>query len=292
MTKQTLAAVAFATLAAILWAATLGTASLLPVGFPTVEVVAGRYIVQLVLLTVVVMPFRGTAMVRTTQPKLHILRGLTMFVMPMTFEFAVHRLGATNAFAALWLGPLFGLAFGRFIGGEPVPRGTVLLVAIATVGALVAHSPAALTSVSGALAIVCAAASFGAFLAFTRALRGESAATGLFWTAICVAIPSTMLLPFVWEPVTLRAAAALVLMGGLWLLVLLSIDEALRRAPLRFLAPFLLSEIIWARLLFRAPWTRGAIAGTIVLLVCAAWVLAELSNSERPLAPLRASAIL
>ncbi|MEP6491993.1 MAG: EamA family transporter [bacterium] len=292
MSRQVVTAAGFAVLAAMFWAATLGSASLLPAGFPTVEIVAGRYTVQLALLMVLVMPFRGTKLVRTSRPRLHILRGVTMIVMPITFELAVNRLGAGDALAAVWFAPLFGLAFGYLAMGESLRPASVAIASAATVGAFVASSPTAFASVSGAIAALCSAAAFGAFFTLTRALRGESAATGLFWTAACVAIPAIALLPLAWQPLTARSATALVLMGVLWLLVLLTIDEALRRAPLHLLAPFFLSEILWTRVLFRAPWSRGATAGLVILVVCAVWALVRSSDADNGLSPLRTSAAL
>jgi drug/metabolite transporter (DMT)-like permease len=284
--RQALLGAGFATLAGIFWAITVGESTLVASAVPPVEIVAIRYTVQLVLLALLVMPFQGTAMVRTSRPRLHLLRGASMVVMPIAFEVAVHRVGAAEMMSTIWLAPLFGVAFERFTADRVTSRakGTIVLAVIATIGVLIAHEPAPFTSISGGLGIVVAAAAFGAFFTLTRVLRVERTSTGLFWTAACVALPALILLPFTWQPLTPRLAVGVAVMGVLWLLVLLAIDEALRRAPLRLMTPFFLSEVIWLRLLFRLPWTRGAIAGSFVVSACAAVALAVLLRGDAGMA--------
>jgi drug/metabolite transporter (DMT)-like permease len=273
MKRQTVIAAGFGTLAAVLWALTLGTAQLLPPKFPVFELLSGRYGFQLLVLSALFLPMRGTDLVRTARPRTQVVRGLTMLAMPIAFELALSRVGASNAWAAIWLGPIIGIFMDRYLTGAPLPLLALVLVAAATVGAMLAHGASIGGSAVGVALAIAAGASFGAFLGFTRVLRAEAAATGLLWTAACVAIPSLLLLPAVWQPVTLRTVVAVAMMGGLWLLVLLTIDEALRRAPLWRVAPFLLTEIVWARVLFHAPWTRGSLVGAAIVVVAAALTL-------------------
>jgi drug/metabolite transporter (DMT)-like permease len=278
MRRQVLIAAGFGTLAAVLWALTLGAGQLLPPGFPIFELLSGRYGFQIILLSALLLPTRGTSLMRTARPRTQLLRGLTMLAMPIAFELGLSRVGAGNAWGAIWLGPLFGIVIDRYLSGESTPVSAFLLVMVATVGAILAHGPSVSGTVLGAAVAVCAGLAFGAFLGLTRSLRAERATTGLFWTAVCVTLPSLLFLPMVWVPVTLRTAVGLALMGGLWLLVLLTIDEALRRAPLLLVAPFLLTEIVWARVIYRAPWTRGALVGATFVIICALVKLVRLSS--------------
>jgi drug/metabolite transporter (DMT)-like permease len=190
-----------------------------------------------------------------------------MLVMPFAFAFAAHRLGAGEAWAALWLGPLFGLVFGHLALRERVSWPMAAPALLATAGAMIAHTPARTMSIGGIAAVLVAAASFGVFLVLTRALRDERPATGLLWTALCVLLPSLALMPF--EPLILtrQAAAALAAMGTLWLLVLFTIDESLRRAPLWVIAPCLLTEVLWVRLLFHTPWPAAAREGAVAIAI-------------------------
>jgi drug/metabolite transporter (DMT)-like permease len=293
MTKrEAYAAAGFATLIGLLWAVTLGAAAALPPGVPTVEIVAGRYLVQLVLLGVCVIPFRGMTVVRASQPRLQLLRGITMLVMPVTFEFAVQRIGAGDAFALIWLAPLFGIVAMRFLTGESVSFASIAIAVIATAAAIVAHGPTRFTSISGLLAELCAAASFGAFFVLTRAVRKDSTATGLIWTAFCVAAPASIVSLIHWQPLGLRAMVGIAAMGVLWLGVLYAVDETLRRAPLALVTPFLLSEVLWLRLLFRAPWTRGALAGTAVVVGCAVVAMMRLLAARGEHAPVLDSVVI
>ncbi|HEY4132963.1 MAG TPA: hypothetical protein VGM50_20275 [Gemmatimonadaceae bacterium] len=281
MQRQAWLGAMFATLAGLFWAITVGESTLVSSAVPPVEIVAIRYSAQLLLLAVLVMPFRGTAMLHTEQPRLQLMRGAMMIIMPFFFELAVYRVGAAEMMSTIWLAPLFGVAFERLTSDRQHSGLSVAIAAIATGGVLVAHHPAPFTSISGGIGIVCAAASFGGFFTITRALRTERVSTGLFWTAACVAIPALLILPFAWHPLTLRLFVGVVGMGVLWLLVLLTIDEALRRAPLRLMTPFFLTEVIWLRLLFRLSWSRSAVLGSATILACAAASLVLLARAEK-----------
>lgn len=263
----------FALAAALLWAVTLGSSLLLPSSFPTTEILVGRYGVQLMLLLALVLPVRGRALVQTPQPRLQALRGSMMLLMPIAFTVAVGHLALANAWASIWVAPILGVLAARYVFGETLRPSSLVVAIVATLAAIVAHAPVVAVSISGLLAVAVAATSFGAFLALTRELRGDHATTGLFWTAACVCIPAIFFLPHVWQPITPRTGVGIVVMGTLWLAVLFCIDEALRRAPLVLITPCLTSEIVWARLLFRAHWTPAAFASSLVLFGCVAWSL-------------------
>jgi drug/metabolite transporter (DMT)-like permease len=281
MTKRdAYVAAGYATLIGVLWAFTLGAAAALPAGIPTVEMVAGRYLLQAILLGACLLPFRGISVVRSSRPRLQLLRGLMMLIMPVTFELAVQRIGAADAFALLWLAPLFGIVATRLLLGESSSLTTIVIAAVATAGGLLAHTPTAFTSVSGLLAELCAAASFGAFFALTRAVRQDSTATGLIWTALCVAVPASIVSIIHWHPLGLRAMVVIAAIGVLWLGVLYAIDETLRRAPLAVVTPLLLGEVLWLRLLVHAPWTRGAVVGTALVVGCAVIAIMRLLSAS------------
>jgi drug/metabolite transporter (DMT)-like permease len=242
---------------------------LVPPGFSTTQIVWGRYGVQLLILTALVMPFRGPAMIRATRPGLQVLRGSMMVLMPAAFALAIRRIGPSEAWAAMWIAPLAGVVLGERLIGERVEPLTWALVIAATLGAMLAHEPGSELLATGLAAAVVSGAAFGAFLMLTRKLRGDGCSTGLFWTAASVFIPVSLVVGHSWQPITMRAAVGLTVIGTLWLLVLLFIDEALRRAPLALIAPFLLTEIIWSRILFRVPWTVDGVVGGLVVLASA-----------------------
>jgi drug/metabolite transporter (DMT)-like permease len=279
MNTRALTGVGFATLAAMSWVAALGAASRLPANLPVEEVVAIRYSLQLAFLVVLVLPIRGRAhLVRTSRPKLQIARALTMVAMPITFEFGVQRVGASEALAGIWLAPLFGIWFVHAFAPKKLTRTGAGVAVAATLGALVAHTPDLSFSIRGTVALLLAATAFGAFFALTAALRDEHPSTGLFWTALGVAACFLPALPFVWHRPTVRAVVALVALSGLWMVVLYAVDEALRRAPLELITPFLLTEVLWIRLAFRAPWSAASGAGALILLASAFIALVMLAR--------------
>jgi drug/metabolite transporter (DMT)-like permease len=288
--NRQLVGIAFAAVAAMLLAATLATALLLPPNLSSAETVWGRYAAQLVLLAVFVLPFRGKALVRTERPRLQIVRGLTMLVMPVAFTIATHHMNTMDAWADEWFAPIIGVAVASVAFGERVSAAQLVVVFAATCGAIVAHGLHAGASILALGAAAVSAVAFGMFFVFTRALRAEAATTGLFWTATCVFVPSCIVVAYRWQPLAPRTIVGLAAMGTLWFFVLLTIDEALRRAPLALIAPFLLTEIIWTRLLFRMPWSTGAVLGAAVVIAAAVWsIRAAMSTSDSRLPALELS---
>lgn len=278
--REHLLAGALATVAGFLWAVTLEVSRFIPGDVPTREIVWGRYGVQLVILAVIFLPRRGLDLVRTNHPVRQAVRGLMMLLMPVAFTLAVQVLGGSNAWAEFWVGPLIAAGLAVALLHERLPRLALILALVATAGAIFVSGIPQLPSVTGASEGLFAAGTFAVYLVLTRLLRTDKAATGLFWTAACVFIPVSLIVPFNWQPLTARAALAIGAMGVLWLLTLLAIDEALRRAPLGIVLPFLLSEVIWAklleRLLFGAGWPLiGRVAGLAVLVAALFLVLRE-----------------
>lgn len=278
--REHLLACALATAAGLLWAITLEVSRLIPPEIPTREIVWGRYGVQLVILAVIFLPSRGLGLVRTEHPVRQAVRGLMMLLMPVAFTLAVQVLGGSSAWSEFWVGPLIALGLAVALLHEQLGRTTVILALVATGGAIFVSGVPELPSVSGASEGLFAAGTFAVYLVLTRLLRTDKAATGLFWTAACVFIPVSFILPFNWQPLNARAAVAIAAMGVLWLLTLLAIDEALRRAPLGIVLPFLLSEVIWAkvleRLLFGMGWPLiGRVAGVAVIVAALFLVLRE-----------------
>lgn len=292
--RARLLACGLATAAGLLWALTLGAASIIPPDVPTREIVWGRYGVQLIILAVLFLPQRGRALVRTAHPGRQALRGFMMLGMPVAFSLAVHVLGGARAWAVFWVGPLIGLGLAAVMLHERPTRTASMLALVATGGALLSSGVPQLPSLGGAFEGLLAAATFGVYLALTRSLRMEKAATGLFWTAACVFVPASLVIPFDWVPLTARAVLGITLMGTLWLLVLLAIDEALRRAPLVVILPFLLTEVVWARVLGRVlvgvGWPMVGRLGGLMVLGAAAWVL--LRESRVALQPATADGVL
>lgn len=271
--RQRLMACGFGAVAGLLWALTVAAAQVIPPGVPTREIVWGRYGVQLLILTILYVPRRGLALVRTANLGRQALRGFMMLGMPVAFSMAARAMGGERAWALFWVGPLIGLGLAVVMLRERPMRVTSILALVATGGAILSSGVPPLPSLGAAVEGLIAAATFGVFLVLTRSLRMEKAATGLFWTAACVFVPLSLVVPFKWVPLPARAVLGVILMGSLWLLVLLALDEALRRAPLGVILPFLLTEVVWTRVLAGGGWPMVSRLGALMVLGAAGWVL-------------------
>jgi drug/metabolite transporter (DMT)-like permease len=78
----------------------------------------------------------------------------------------------------------------------------------------------------------------------------------LFHTAFWVFVPLTLIMPFVWEPMSLRVFGAMLVVGIWGLSVLYLLDRALAYAPASVAAPFIFTVPLWGCL--EAAFRSGA----------------------------------
>lgn len=132
----------------------------------------------------------------------------------------------------------------------------------------------------GMLPAIGMATSMSLYLVFTRQLRDESTLTNLVFTAACVLVPLTLVLPGVWtmpSPATLGMMAAI---GVLVLGLLYGIDRATDLAPVSRTAPVLYSQPVWMLLIAMLagsahPGRANLLGAGLVIIVCSAIFVAS-----------------
>ena len=214
-------------------------------------VVWTRYMVQVSVTALTVLPRRGTALLKTQHPGLQLLRGLSLLVLSVLAFFSLQVMPVGEFTAIVMLTPLLITLVATLTLGERVPALRWLLLAGGMVGALVVIRPNGETQDLGWAALL----PFGLVLSnamfqliTSRLARTENPATTQFYTGLTGAVLTSALLPWSWQALTPAGWALLVLLGvlstsGHFLLIL-----GYMRAGAATLTPFLYFQIVFATL--------------------------------------------
>jgi len=234
------AALGFAFAFSALWAVLELIASRLQGGYDVLQIEGCRFAVQLALMLVLWGWRRDAPLWRTTRPLAQGVRALLMLAIPLSFGVAVLQGASPHlAMTGLWVAPVFALLLAR---GWLLSTAPLLLWIAAAAGlcATVAMlEPARPPTLQASVVPLLMGLAFAGYLALTRSLRHEPVMTNLFWVGLGGLAGVLPFLPGVWVMPTLHdalvfAALGVLGFGALWLL-----EQALRRAPLPWIAPAL-----------------------------------------------------
>jgi drug/metabolite transporter (DMT)-like permease len=173
----------------------------------------------------------------------------------------------------LALAPILTMAAGRWLHGTAVSLTDWVAAALCFAGALLILQPGAPLSLQSASLALLAAASFGAYLILTVALRIDSVWLSLFYTALVPFVALSALMPAVWTPVSLRAGMLLVAIGATGWVGLLLLDKSIRLLMPAHAAVFIYVQVVIdALIIHRLDETATVFGSGIVVcgLICAA----------------------
>jgi drug/metabolite transporter (DMT)-like permease len=214
-------------------------------------VVWARYMVQVGVTALTVLPRRGTALLKTGRPGLHLLRGLSLLTLSVLAFFGLRAMPVGEFTAIVMLTPLLVTLLATLTLGERMPLVRWLLLAGGMAGALVVIRPQGGAHDLGWAALL----PFGLVLSnavfqllTSRLARTEDPATTQFYTGLTGAVLTSALLPWSWQTLTPAGWVLLVLLGvlstsGHFLLIL-----GYMRAGAATLTPFLYFQIVFATL--------------------------------------------
>lgn len=250
MQRVSLRAIGYMVLSAMCFAAAEIVAAHFVQGISQIQLVWGRYAVHLLFMITVLGPRYKGKLVKTKKLKLHILRSLTMLVMPAGFILAYSaHMPPNDALSLYWLSPLMMLALSTLVLREPV--GPVRWVAglIGFVAMVLIYrpdrnilSPAALLALASGLAI-------SLHLMLSRILREDHPITSLFHTALWVFVIVTFLMPFVWQRPSGTDLEGILIVGLIGVFGLFVLARAGELMPLSVVSFFSYSDPIWALIL-------------------------------------------
>ncbi|WP_295048225.1 DMT family transporter [uncultured Paracoccus sp.] len=238
---------------ALILAAILGftlmdaTAKHLTQTYHPAQVVWARFMGNLAIFSVI---FRGAMLplLRTPRPGLQFARALMQLGSVGLFFSSLQYIGLAEATAIMDLNPvLITLGAALFLGETIGPR-RLAGIAVALLGAMVIIRPGMGVFQPAALLPLAGAFTYAAGALLTRMARTDSVATSVMWSAVVGTGLTSLVVPFVWQPIAASDLWAFALLGIFGTLSQYLLVRAFATAEAGVLAPFGYTGLIWAGL--------------------------------------------
>ena len=182
---------------------------------------------------------------RTTQPKLQIFRGLTLFFANILFFYSISIISMAKALTLAFVAPLITTALSPIFLREKVGFRRWAAVIVGFVGSLIVIRPGFIEFNLASIAALGTGFFYGIYLIITRKLHSsDSPLLTLLLTGVVGFVVASFLVPFVWTAPTINQWSLLALMGIFACLGHLFLILSLKSADASKLAPFGYFEIV------------------------------------------------
>ncbi|MGN7869012.1 Riboflavin transporter [Paracoccus haematequi] len=238
---------------ALILAAILGftlmdaTAKHLTQTYHPAQVVWARFVGNLAIFAVI---FRDAMfpLMRTRRPCLQFSRALMQLGSVGLFFSSLQYIGLAEATAIMDLNPvLITLGAALFLGERIGPR-RLAGIGVALIGALIIIRPGLGVFQPAALLPLAGAFTYAAGALLTRMARADSVATSVMWSAVVGSALTSLVVPFVWQPIAMADLWAFALLGIFGTLSQYLLVRAFATAEAGVLAPFGYTGLVWAGL--------------------------------------------
>ena len=180
----------------------------------------------------------------STQPKLQIFRGLTLFFANILFFYSISIISMAKALTLAFVAPLITTALSPIFLGEKVGFRRWSAVIIGFLGSLIVIRPGFIEFNLATVAALGTGFFYGIYLVITRKLHSsDSPLLTLLLTGVVGAIIASFIVPVVWVNPTFNQWSLLALMGIFACLGHLFLILSLKYADASKLAPFGYFEI-------------------------------------------------
>jgi drug/metabolite transporter (DMT)-like permease len=177
---------------------------------------------------------------------MHLVRAGCLIASIGTLFLSLTYVPLVDATAVMFMSPLFVNLLAGPLLGERVGLHRWLGIFAGLVGIVIIVQPQGTGFDWPILLAVAAAVFFALFQILTRSLAAtESTLTTLFYTGFGGALCSSMLVPFVWQPLSFKHASIFLGLGALGVGAHFAYIKAFQHAEASFLAPFTYSKILW-----------------------------------------------
>ena len=181
----------------------------------------------------------------STQPKLQLFRGLTLFFANILFFYSISIISMAKALTLAFVAPLITTALSPIFLGEKVGFRRWSAVIIGFVGSLIVIRPGFIEFNLATVAALGTGFFYGIYLVITRKLHSsDSPLLTLLLTGVVGAIIGSFIVPVVWINPTFNQWSLLALMGIFACLGHLFLILSLKYADASKLAPFGYFEIV------------------------------------------------
>ena len=213
--------------------------------YPPVQVVWARFVGN-ILIFALIFRTRMFSLLRTRQPGTQFARALMQLGSVGLFFTSLQFIGLAEATAIMDLNPvLITLGAALFLGEKIGPR-RLAGIGVAMIGAMVIIRPGLGVFQPAALLPLAGAFTYAAGALLTRAVRGDSVATSVMWSAVVGTVASSAVVPFFWQPVAPSDLWVFGLLGVFGTLSQYLLVRAFATAEAGALAPFGYTGLIWA----------------------------------------------
>ena len=181
----------------------------------------------------------------TTQPKLQIFRGLTLFFANVLFFYSISVISMAKALTLAFVAPLITTALSPIFLGEKVGFRRWSAVIVGFIGSLIVIRPGFIDFNLASIAALGTGFFYGVYLIITRKLHSsDNPLLTLLLTGVVGAVVGSFLVPVVWINPTFNQWSLLALMGCFACLGHFFLILSLKYADASKLAPFGYFEII------------------------------------------------
>jgi drug/metabolite transporter (DMT)-like permease len=240
--------------------------------YPPMEVVALRGAAAMPFMLLPLIVTGRLSALKPVRIGMHLLRGLLMLFVLVTFVYAVRVLSLADAYAIFLAAPLIVTALSVPLLGEHVGWRRWLAICVGLLGVLTMLKPSASSLISlGAVSALLSATGY-AFnaIALRIVTRTDTTASVVFWMiglmtviAVCFAAPT-------WVPIRVDDWPLLAAIGVFSSVAQHLLTEAFRHAPPSVVAPFEYTALLWGIGIDRVIWgvfpaSRVYIGGGIVI---------------------------
>jgi len=181
----------------------------------------------------------------TSQPKLQIFRGLTLFCANVLFFYSISIISMAKALTLAFVAPLITTALSPIVLGEKVGVRRWSAVIIGFIGSLIVIRPGFIEFNLASFAALGTGLFYGIYLVITRKLHtSDSPLLTLLLTGVVGAVIASFIVPTVWVNPTFNQWSLLALMGIFACLGHLFLILSLKYADASKLAPFSYFEIV------------------------------------------------
>ena len=260
----TLPAIGLAVLVALFFSLSDVTAKALTGTLPPIQVTWLRYVVLCLVIVPTLLVVRGRRALRTTRPKLQVVRALAVAGSSILFITGLEHLQVAEVTAINFISPIFITALSIPVLGEKVGIRRWSAAVAGFLGVMLIVQPGGAAFQLAALLPMGAALAWAVAAVTTRLMRSENPEATLAWTAIIGFIVLASFVPFAWRTPTAREILLVTLMGifsmmGQWLII-----RAYHKAAASTLAPFFYVQLLFATLLGFLVF--GMVPGTMTLI--------------------------
>ena len=181
----------------------------------------------------------------STQPKLQLFRGLTLFCANVLFFYSISIISMAKALTLAFVAPLITTALSPIFLGEKVGFRRWSAVIIGFIGSLIVIRPGFIEFNLASVAALGTGFFYGIYLVITRKLHtSDSPLLTLLLTGVVGAVIGSFIVPIVWVNPTFNQWSLLALMGIFACLGHLFLILSLKYADASKLAPFGYFEIV------------------------------------------------